>query len=132
MGEKLFCQALCYCTDLQSKYQMFKLFPFQQPLTIGSTNCSYRYPLSLKLHLPQMAENTTSSKCHEFRNCDFLFELKFGKSALYDQPTHVDRESVDCRPLIDRLLADCWSLVGCLLAVSRSTQLPVSRSTVGH
>ena len=44
-----------------------------------------------------------------------------GKSVLYDQPTHVGRESVDCRPLVDHSSADCWSLVGCLLAISWST-----------
>ena len=32
---------------------------------------------------------------------------------------HVGRESVDCRPLVDRSLADCWPLVSRLLVVSR-------------
>ena len=42
-----------------------------------------------------------------------------GKSVLYDQPTHVSRESVNCRPLVDCSLADCWPLVGHLLVISR-------------
>ena len=42
-----------------------------------------------------------------------------GKSVLYDQPTHVGRDSVDCRPLVDCSLADCWPLVVRLLVVSR-------------
>ena len=32
---------------------------------------------------------------------------------------HVGRESVDCRPLVDRSSADCWPLVVHLLVVSR-------------
>ena len=35
-----------------------------------------------------------------------------GKSVLYDQPTHVGRESVDCRPLVDRSLAVSRPSVG--------------------
>ena len=47
--------------------------------------------------------------------------LVIGKSVLYDQPTHVGRESVDCRPLVDRSSADCWPLVGRLLVKCRPT-----------
>ena len=35
-----------------------------------------------------------------------------GKSVLYDQPTHVGRESVDCRPLVVRLLVVSRPSVG--------------------
>ena len=47
--------------------------------------------------------------------------LVIGKSVLYDQPTHVGHESVDCRPLVDRSSADCWPLVGRLLVKCRPT-----------
>ena len=42
-----------------------------------------------------------------------------GKSALYDQPTHVGRESADCRPTNGRHFTNTWPTLHRQSAVSR-------------
>ena len=46
-------------------------------------------------------------------------DIIIGKRVLYDQPTHIGHESVDCRPLVDCSSADCCPFVGQLLAIRR-------------